>query len=372
MYRLLLVSLGSLLFAMPPQQTGTPKQQPQTEAAKQQSAPPASAQPAAPQEPVQKFVGGTTEVELAVTVTDEKGKFVSNLTKSDFRVLDEGKPQRISFFSHTEKQPIVAGFLIDQSNSMRIHWDKYRENILEMIWALMPGDQQYQGYLISYGSQAELAVNTTEDPDKLAAAVRRMKPGGGAALFDAIYRACTDRKLVKGEPYEPRRVIIIIGDGHDTASKHSEEEVLELAKRNMVSIYAISTMSFGFDNIDIDVLEKLTKETGGHVEYPLNNLYKNVSGYLSNPSDDGNYALTVGTGGYAAEISAGMIKAVGGIAGEITTQYILRYSPDVDPEGKPKAFRRIKVELPELPNTIIRARDGYYPAPVSGSAPSGN
>ena len=354
MYRLLLVSLGGLLFAMPQQQ--------QTE-------------PAKPQDPtLHTITTEVTEVVLPVTVTDEKGKFVSNLTKADFRVLDEGKPQRISFFSHSEKQPIVAGFLVDQSNTMKIHWSKYQDAILEMIWALMPNDPQYQGYLVSYSNEAQLAVNTTQDPDKLANAVRRMKPGGGAALFDAVYRACTDRKLIKGEPYEPRRIIIIIGDGHDSASKKSLGEVLELAKRNLVTIYAISTMSFGFDNADRDVLEKLTTETGGHVEYPLNDLYKDVSGYLSNPSDEGNYALKVGTGGYAAEISAGIIKAVGGIAGEITTQYILRYTPDIDPESKAalRAFRRIKVVLPELPNTKIYARDGYYPNPVAGSTPPGN
>ena len=67
----------------------------------------------------------------------------------------------------------------------------------------------------------------------------------------------------------------------------------------------------------------------GIVEYPLNNLYKDVSGYLSNPSDDGNYALTVGTGGYAAEISKGIINAVGGIGGEITTQYGIRDRPGI-------------------------------------------
>ena len=85
------------------------------------------------------------------------------------------------------------------------------------------------------------------------------------------------------------------------------------------------------------MLERLTHKTGGHVEYPLNALYKNVSGYLSNPSDDGNYALTVGTGGYAAEISNGIIKAVGGIGGEITTQYILRYRPDFDRRSQAQA-----------------------------------
>jgi hypothetical protein len=104
------------------------------------------------------------------------------------------------------------------------------------------------------------------------------------------------------------------------------------------------------------------------VEYPLNALYKGVSGYLSNPSDEGNYALTVGTGGYAAEIASGIIRAVGGIGGEITTQYVLRYTPDLDPEAKTPVFRRIKVEIPSLPNVKISARAGYYPNEVPGTA----
>jgi Ca-activated chloride channel family protein len=334
----------------------------------QQVPPPAKqAEPAkepAKQEPAVTFTGGVTEVIVPVTATDEKGKFISNLTANDFRVTDEGRPQRISFFSHTDKQPIVVGFLIDQSSSMRIHWSKYQEAILEMIWALLPGDELHAGYLITYANNAELVVNTTQDEDKLAAAVRKMKQGGGSTMNDAIYRACVDRKLVKGEPYEPRRIIIIVGDGHDNASKYSTDEVLELAKRNQVTIYAISTSAFGFDNPDRDTLEKLTHETGGHVEYPLNNLYKDVSGYLSHPSDDGNYALTVGTGGYAGEISAGIIKAVGGISGEIATQYVLRYKPDVEAEANPRQYRRIKVEIPTLPNANLNFKTGYFPFAV--------
>ncbi len=331
----------------------------------QQSSPP----PTQPTEPPKQEAGLTirtnvSEVIVPVTATDEKGKFISNLTANDFRVTDEGRPQRIGFFSHTDKQPIVVGFLIDQSSTMRIHWTKYQEAILEMIWALLPGDALHTGYLISYANDAELSVNTTEDSDKLAAAVRKMKPGGGSTMNDAIYRACVDRKLVKGEPYAPRRIIIIVGDGHDNASKHSTDEVLELAKRNLVTIYGISTMAFGFDNPDRATLEKLTHETGGHVEYPLNDLYKDVSGYLSHPSDDGNYALTVGVGGYAAEIAAGVIKAVGGIAGEIATQYVLRYTPDVDAEVNPRQFRRIKVDIPMLPNANLNYRNGYFPYPV--------
>jgi VWFA-related protein len=307
------------------------------------------------------------EVILPVTVKDAKGRFISNLVASDFRVLDEGRPQRISFFSHTEKQPIVVGFLVDQSSNVAIHWDKFKEAVRELVWNLLPGDPRYTGYLIQYANKAELLVNTTRDSDKIAEQVAKMKPGGGAALFDAIYRACTDRALVLGEPYEPRRVIIVIGDGHDTASSKTQAEVLELAKRNQVTIFAISTMNFGFANPDEDVLAQLTTETGGHVEYPLNNLYKGVSGYLSTPSDDGNYALTVGTGGYASEISSHIIQAITGISAEITTQYVLRYTPDFDRDAKPKEYRHIKVELPAMPWIKPLTRDGYYPGRVGAT-----
>jgi Ca-activated chloride channel homolog len=328
---------------------------------------PKTAQPAVKPDDTLTIRVQADEVMLPVTVKDEKGRFISNLVASDFRVLDEGRPQRISFFSHTEKQPIVVGFLVDQSSNVRIHWDKFREAVRELVWNLLPGDPRYTGYLIQFANKAELVVNTTTDSDKIAEQVAKMKPSGGSALFDAIYRACTDRALVKGEPYEPRRVIIVVGDGHDTASSKTEAEVLELAKRNQVTIFAISTMNFGFENPDKYVLERLTAETGGHVEYPLNNLYKDVSGYLSTPSDDGNYALTVGTGGYASEISSSIIKAITGISAEITTQYVLRYTPDVDPEAKIKEFRHIKVEIPTLPGIKPLTRDGYYPNRVGES-----
>jgi Ca-activated chloride channel homolog len=311
------------------------------------------------------------EVIVPVTVTDEKGRFVSNLDAKDFRILDEGKQQRIRFFSHDQKQPVVIGFLIDMSNNTRIHWKTYQDAIMEMVWGLLPGDKKYTGYLVTYGNEAELAVNTTWDSDKIVDRIRKIKPGGGAALYDAIYLACTKREVVQGEPYEPRRVIIVVGDGHDTASKKSLDEVIELAQRNMVTIYGMSTVAFGFNAEEQDNLERLATETGGHVEYPLNTLYKDVSGYLSQPQDAGNFAYTVGTGAYASEISAGIIRAVGGISGEVTTQYILRYIPEMDPEAKPKAFHNIKVEIVNLPNVRISARKGYYPEPAQGSASVG-
>ena len=325
--------------------------------------------PQQPESPNTRIQVQVNEVIVPVTVTDDKGRFVSNLDQRDFRILDEGKPQRLQFFSHTEKQPIVVGFLIDMSNNTRIHWKRYQESVMELVWNLLPGDKRYSGYLISYGNDAELLVNTTTDSDKVVDQVRKMKPGGGSALFDAIYMACTKRELVKGEPYEPRRVIIVIGDGHDNASKKTLDEVIEIAQRQLVTIYAMSTMAYGFDNPDRGVLERIAEETGGRVEYPLNTIYKDTATgtYFCNPSDEGCYAYKVGTGGFEAAISGSIIKAVGAISGDVTTQYVLRYTPDVDPDDRPRVFRRIKVEV-NLPNVTIRARRGYYPTALPAAA----
>ena len=300
------------------------------------------------------------EVIVPVTVTDDKGRFVSNLEQKDFKIYDEGREQSIRYFTREHNQPVVVGFLLDLSSASRVHWKTYAEAARELVFMMLPeGDKRFSGYLITYSTEAELAVNTTSDSQVIVDKIDKLKPGGGAALYDAVYMACTSRNLVKGEPIEPRRVLIIIGDGHDNASKKTLEEVLELAQRNMVTIYGVSTVAFGF-NVDGEKnLTKLTEETGGRVEYPLQKLYSNVSGYLSTPSDEGNYALKVGTGGYASEIASGMVKAIAAVAGEVTTQYILRYVPDSSDSAR--VFRNISVKVPGLPSVKIRARKGYYP-----------
>jgi hypothetical protein len=163
---------------------------------------------------------------------------------------------------------------------------------------------------------------------------------------------------VQGEPIEPRRIIIIIGDGHDNASKHSLNQVIELAQRNLVTVYCISTAAFGFANETDDTLVRIAQETGGRVVYPLGDVYKDTDGYLSHPSDDGNYALTVGTGAYKSAVDGRMYHAISDIAGEVTMQYIIRYISDTD---SAKAYRNVKVVV-GLGNVRVRARKGYYAA----------
>lgn len=301
------------------------------------------------------------EVIVPVTVTDDKGRFVSDLTEKDFQVFENNKAQSIRYFTRDRSQPVVIGFLLDLSSSSRIHWKNFQAATEELVQNLLTGDQKYSGYLITYGQTAELAVDTNHDPESIVSKVRKLKPGGGSALYDAIYLACTSRKLVKGEPIEPRRVIVIIGDGHDNASKHSLEQVVELAQRNLVTVYCISTEAFGFTNASDQNLVHLAQETGGRVVYPLGDVYKDTDGYLSKPSDDGNYELTVGTGSYRSAVDNKMYRAVADIAGEVTMQYIIRYVSDVE---TPKSYRDVRVVV-DLGGVKVRARRGYYSSTAS-------
>jgi VWFA-related protein len=323
---------------------------------------PAAQAPATETKAAQAFKTGIAEVVVPVTVTDDKGKFVTNLDQRDFELYDNGKQQKIAYFSRERNQPVVIGYLIDLSNTNRLQWDKLREAIQDLILATLSPDgkidPRFSGYLIGYSTEAELMVNTTTDPEKLLERVRKLKPGGGSALYDAIFDACTSRTLVKGEPIEPRRVIVVVGDGHDTSSKKNLEEVLEIAQRNLVTIYGVSTTSFGFFSEGDERLRRLAEATGGRVVYPLENVYKDVDGYLSKPQDAGNFALTVGTGGYSAAIMNGIVDAIGATAGEIQLQYILRYVPS--DSDVVKKFRSIEVRV-SLPNVKVRARAGYFP-----------
>jgi VWFA-related protein len=300
------------------------------------------------------------EVIVPVTVTDYKGRYVSNLEAKDFKVYDDDKEQHIEFFSHDRNQPLVVGFLIDLSNDSRVHWKNYQDAAIDLVLNILTGDKKFSGFLISYSNEPELQVNTTNEADKMVEKLHKMKPGGGSSLYDAIYMACMHRQVVEGEPYDPRRVIIVIGDGHDNSSKKSLDEVVEIAQRSLVTIYAMSTVSFGFTNEGDENMQRLTSETGGYVEYPLNNPYTDVDGYLSHPSDDGNYALTVGSGGYASQVSAGIFRSIAAIIGEVTTQYVLRYVPDTG-GADAKQFRKIRIAVPELPTAKVRFRTGYYP-----------
>lgn len=305
------------------------------------------------------------EVIVPVTVTDEHGRFVGNLQQKDFQIFEENKRQEIRTFTKDKNQPVVIGFLLDLSSASEVHWENFQNAATEVIRSLLTGDSKYSGYLIDYAHEPEIAVNTTSSADTLIDKVAQLHPGGGAALYDAIFLACGSHKLMKGEPVEPRRILIIIGDGHDNASSHSLAQTIEVAQRNLVTVYGISTKGYGLEKEGDEALRRLAVETGGRVVYPLGDVYRDTDGYLSHPaaSSSGNYSLNVGSGSYAGVMDAKLHQGVLDVVGEVTSQYLIFF---VSNNPKDKPYRNLKVTV-DIPDVKVRARKGYYVAANSGS-----
>ena len=299
-------------------------------------------------------------VNVPVTVTDAENRFVTDLEKTDFSISEDGKPVEVRYFSRDPKQPLVVGFLLDISNTARLYFKTYQEAITDLAYVLLPGTNKNKGFLGSYATQADFLVKPTSDGQLISEKIMKLKPGGGSAMLDAIYTACTKYYTVTGQPGEPKRILIVVGDGHDNNSKASLAQVLEAAQRAQVVVYAVSTVGYGFTNEEEQNLVRLTEETGGRVERPLQKIHDNVSGYLGIPSDDGNYTYTVGTGGYASQLSTKLYTAITNLAGDVQHQYMLGYTPPT-PLTERK-FRTIKVSVNVKGGELkVRARKGYYP-----------
>src|SRR5450759_17565 len=136
-YRALaIVVLSASVFAQPP----APAKVTSTQPPPVQAETPPDAHKEIPKSDIKVQVN---EVIVPVTVTDDKGKFVSDLEKSDFHIFDGGKEQTIQFFTRERSQPVVVGFLIDLSNASRIHWKNYQESAIELALNLLPGDPKF-------------------------------------------------------------------------------------------------------------------------------------------------------------------------------------------------------------------------------------
>ncbi|MBI3666247.1 MAG: VWA domain-containing protein [Acidobacteria bacterium] len=262
--------------------------------------------------------------------------------------------------SDRPEQPVIVGFVLDVSNSARVYFKTYQDAIADLAYVLLPGDNKNKGFLVTYSTETDFLVKPTGDAEPIAEKIRKIKPGGGSSMLDAVYQSCNKYFSVKGQPLEPKRVLILVGDGHDNNSKVSLDQALEAAQRAQAVIYAVSTVAYGFTNPEESNLVRLTEETGGRVERPLQKIHEKVSGYLSTPSDEGNYAYTVGTGQYAAELSGKLYKAITDLTGNITQQYILGYTPPAP--FTDRKFRTVKVAVNlKGADVKVRARKGYFP-----------
>jgi VWFA-related protein len=266
------------------------------------------------------------EVNVVFTVTDKRGHFVKDLTQNDFRVFDDAKPaESVRSFSRETNLPLRVGLLIDASNSVRDRFKFEQEAAIEFLNQIVRSKYD-RAFVIGFDTTPEVTQDFTDDTEALSHGVRMLRPGGGTAMYDAIYYACRD-KLMQADKSQvaTRRAIILLSDGEDNQSRVSRDEAVEMAQRAEVIIYAISTNTSGLKLRGDKILEHFADETGGKAFFPFK--IQDVADAFSQIQD------------------------------ELRSQYAVSYKPaDFAPNGK---YRKIEI-MADNKKYKVRARKGYY------------
>jgi VWFA-related protein len=264
-------------------------------------------------------------VQVLMTVTDKKNHLVVDLTKDDFRVLEDNKAQTIRYFSRESNLPLRIAIVIDTSNSIRERLRFEEEAAVDFLsTALRPGRDL--AFVLAFDVESQIVQDYTDNMEKLANAIRGLQAGGGTGLYDAIYSSCREKMLFfpPPEPYL-RRVMIVISDGLDNQSEHTREEALAMAQRAEVTIFAISTNRSGLAARGDKVLKYVAEQTGGRPFFPFE----------------------------AADLAANFQE----IARELRSQYSLGYvSTNPAHDG---TFRTITIEARDK-GLRVRAKPGYF------------
>ena len=267
-----------------------------------------------------------TEVSLVnviFSVLDRTSRPITGLSREDFLVFEDRKPQKIEYFSRLNEGselPLTIALLIDTSGSVRSKLEYEKLTAAEFLRTVMRRNQD-QALVIQFDSDVRLIQDYTDDPEILVRALETLEAGNSTSLYDAIYLAVEER--LKGEA--GRKIIVAITDGDDTSSKLSKEQAIEAAQRSDVLIYGIGVRSPEFGS-NFGVLKKFAEETGGGFFSPRARM---------------------------AEIQT----AFKAISEDLKGQYSLAYTPDN--KNKDGRFRSIEVRC-KIGGVRVRSRKGYY------------
>jgi VWFA-related protein len=208
------------------------------------------------------------EVRVVFTVTDRHGRYIKDLKRDNFRVIDDQKPAELRSFRSETDLPLQVGLLVDASNSVRDRFKFEQEAAIEFLNAVIRLGYD-KAFIIGFDSTPEVTQDFTDSTERLSAGVRLLRAGGGTAMYDALYYACRD-KLLKQEQTGPvRRAIILLSDGDDNSSHVSREEAIDMAARAEVIVYTISTNISGMKGKADKVLERIAEATGGRAFFPF-------------------------------------------------------------------------------------------------------
>jgi VWFA-related protein len=266
-----------------------------------------------------------TRVNLLFTVSDRKGRFVNNLTKDEFEIIEGKRRQSILEFVAETDLPLRIALLVDTSNSIRDRFKFEIEAAGQFLESVIRKGRD-KALVYSFDTNPELVQDLTDDTELLVNKLRALRPGGGTALYDAIAIACRD-KLAQDQPrHKFRRALILIGDGEDNASHYTRDQALEFAHKSEVVVYSISTNITRTETDGDKVLKYLAQETGGIAFFPFK--------------------------------AQDLAQDFENIANELRSQYSLLYRPE--PLKTDGLYHKVDVRVRDRKDLIVRCRKGYY------------
>jgi Ca-activated chloride channel family protein len=279
------------------------------------------------QEPDYRIRADVKLVRLLATVKDPAGDLVGDLSKSDFKISDNGVPQEVAVFERTTAQPLSVSVLVDTSSSTATNLKYETDSVTRFLRALFrEGNVEDRASLYSFSWEVALELGFTRNLSRLEGALKKLKSTGGTAMYDALQFAGKHLQDRDG-----RRVIIIVTDGGDTVSSVKFADALEAAQRSNAVIYPI---------LVVPITNGAGRNTGG--EHALQTLAAETGGRVFTPN-----------------IGAGLDAAFDSILRDLRSQYLLAYYPKNVPETKNR-FHRLKIEIPNRSGLRISTRSGYY------------
>ena len=235
------------------------------------AATPAAAQPPAQQSqnnidtPIIRV--GVNEVDLVFTVTDKKGHFVTGLNQSSFGLLDDGRPpEKVLHFYQQTNLPLRVGIMLDTSSSIRGRFEFEQDSAVTFLQQVLHRNDR--AFVEGFDVQVDVAQPFTNDVSQLNTGIHKLRPGGGTALFDAIYATCKDQMLTLKESGAVRKALILVSDGDDNYSHALESDAIKECQRAETIVYAISTNVSPSKDKGDDVLQAIADATGGRAFYP--------------------------------------------------------------------------------------------------------
>ncbi|HVG26650.1 MAG TPA: VWA domain-containing protein [Acidobacteriaceae bacterium] len=264
------------------------------------------------------------EVNLVFTVTDHRGHFVTGLQQQNFGLLDDGRPPaRVLNFKQQTNLPLRVGLMLDTSTSIRQRFQFEQQAATDfLLQVLRPEDR---AFVEGFDVEIQISQDFTNRIDLLDTGIRKLRPGGGTALFDSLYKTCRDQMLTLKQNGAVRKAVVLVSDGDDDYSRALESDAIKMCQRAETTIYTISTNYGPSKDKGDDVLKQISDATGGESFFPT--------------------ALEqVSTGFHSIEEA-------------LRSQYSLVYVPaDFRQDG---SFRTIYLQALD-PRYAVRARKGYF------------